>query len=126
MRSALSLFLFLFLFCSVPIGMVVLSSAVGRDADPKAGEEVHRKLCLRCHGEQGRGDGPASKFLKIQAADWTDPERMAAFSDDELFRVIKEGGEAIGRSRLMPGFASKLTGEEIRDVIAFIETLQQD
>lgn len=97
--------------------------AAGKPGNVQAGTEVHKKNCLRCHGEQGKGDGPASGLLKVKPADWTDAARMSGVSQDEMIRVIKEGGAAAGKSKLMPAFGEKLTNQEISDVVAFIKSL---
>ena len=48
--------------------------------DVAAGLEVHKKHCLRCHGESGKGDGPATKLMKVKPTDWTDKEKMSQIS----------------------------------------------
>ncbi len=111
------------------LGAVCLSlvslAVAGPPADLDAGQAVHKKMCFRCHGEEGKGDGPASKLLKVKPADWTDAGRMSQYSTEELFQVIKLGGEAAGKSKLMPVFSSKLKDPQINDVVAFIQSLQQ-
>lgn len=110
------------LLIGFPIVTLVMAS---ENPDLQAGAEIHQKQCLRCHGKEGKGDGPASKFLKVKPADWTDPERMSDLSDDDLFQVIKKGGEAVGRSKLMPAFGAKLKDDQITDLIAFIKSLRE-
>ena len=101
------------------------TQAAGKPGNIQAGMEVHKKQCLRCHGEQGKGDGPGSKVLKTKPADWTDAARMSSITDNEMLRVIKEGGAAAGKSNLMPAFGAKLKDQEISDAIAFIRSLQK-
>lgn len=110
------------LFIGLPILGLVMAS---EDPDPQAGVEIHKEQCVYCHGEEGKGNGPASKLLKVKPADWTDPERMSDVSDDDLFQVIKKGGEAVGRSNLMPAFGAKLKDDQIADLIAFIKSLRE-
>ena len=88
--------------------------------DAKAGFEVYRKNCLRCHGEQGKGDGPAGRLLKVKPADWTDKARMSKLTDNDLFAVVSKGGTAVGRSAVMPGFGDKLKPQEISNVVAYV------
>ncbi len=88
-----------------------------------AGLEVHRANCAKCHGPAGKGDGPAGKLLKTKPADWTDKAKMNKMSDSDLFNVIKNGGGAVGKSKLMPAWAGKLSDDQIHDVIAFIRSL---
>lgn len=88
-----------------------------------AGHEVHKANCVKCHGAGGKGDGPAGKLLKTKPADWTDRARMSKMSDADLFNVIKNGGGAVGKSKLMPAWKDKLSDGQINDVIAFIRSL---
>ena len=87
-----------------------------------AGEALHVKNCQRCHGPEGKGDGPAGKLLKTKPADWTDKRKMSGMSDDYLFKIVSGGGAAVGKSTLMPAFKGKLSDQQIRDVISFIRT----
>ncbi|HEX9423200.1 MAG TPA: cytochrome c [Pyrinomonadaceae bacterium] len=88
-----------------------------------SGRDVHVKNCQRCHGPQGKGDGPAGKLLKTKPADWTNKQKMSGLSDDYIFKIIWGGGGIVGKSTLMPAFKGKLTDEQIRDVRAFIRSL---
>lgn len=92
--------------------------------DPKVGKELHVKHCQRCHGEQGKGDGPAMKAVKtVKLADWTNPTEMAKYSDQDLYKITMEGGAAVGKSKLMPAYKGKLKEKEVWDLIAFIRSL---
>ena len=92
-------------------------------SDAKAGRQVHVSNCQRCHGPQGKGDGPAGKLLKTKPADWTNKQKMSGLSDDYLYKIISGGGGSAGKSTLMPAFKGKLSDGQIRDVIAFIHSL---
>jgi len=92
--------------------------------DAKAGKELHVKHCQRCHGEQGKGDGPAMKAVKtVKLTDWTNREEMAKYSDQDLYKITAEGGAALGKSKLMPAYKGKLKEKEIWDLVAFIRSL---
>ncbi len=121
MRTTILSLCFL-LFIGLPIFSLVMAS---ENPDPQAGAEIHQKQCVYCHGEKGQGDGRASKLLKVTPADWTDSERMSDVSEENLFQVIKEGGEAVGKSNLMPAFGAKLKDDQITDLIAFIKSLRE-
>ena len=81
--------------------LVLLAALIARAAqaaakgDAKAGLEIFKKQCLRCHGEHGKGDGPAAKLLKTKPADWTDKARMSKLTENDLFTVISKGGVAV-------------------------------
>lgn len=101
----------------------VLGAAPSPSGNAAAGLEVHKKNCVRCHGERGKGDGPAAKLLKTKPSDWTDKAKMSALSDQDLFKVIKNGGAAAGKSSVMPPFGGKLSDQDIWNVIAFVRSL---
>jgi mono/diheme cytochrome c family protein len=93
------------------------------DGNAKAGRQIHVSNCLRCHGPEGKGDGPAGKLLKTQPADWTNKQKMSGLSDDHIYKIIWGGGGSVGKSTLMPAFKNKLSDQQIRDVRAFIRSL---
>ena len=92
--------------------------------DATAGQDAFKSICTNCHGEEGKGDGKASKMLKPKPGDWSDGSTLSDYSDEDLFKLIKDGGEAAGKSKLMPANGKKLTDDQINDVIAFIKSLQ--
>lgn len=116
------------IFGSLPIAAMLLAylPAAESRGDAMAGKGLYTKQCLRCHGESGKGDGPATKTIKaMKMADWTNREEMDKYSDDELYKITSEGGAAAGRSKLMPAFKQKLKEKEIWDLVAFIRSLSQ-
>lgn len=48
---------------------------------------------------------------------------MNALSNEYLFKVIDEGGAAVGKSPLMAPWGGSLTDAQIWDVVAFVRTL---
>jgi mono/diheme cytochrome c family protein len=96
------------------------SAASEKKGDAKAGLEVYKKTCLRCHGEKCKGDGPGAKFLKTKPADWTDKTRMSKLTESDLYTVVDKGGVALGQSSAMPAFGKTLKQQEISDVVAYI------
>jgi mono/diheme cytochrome c family protein len=50
---------------------------------------------------------------------------MRQFSDQDLFDIVKDGGEAVGKTRFMPPAGRVLTDEEIWDVVAYLRSLSQ-
>jgi mono/diheme cytochrome c family protein len=111
------------------------------DRDQKArGDTLYRLHCASCHGKTGRGDGPVADVLRIPPPDLT---RLAAdhdgeFPHDEVFAAIDGRNKIVGHgSRDMPvwgwsfqerdrDLASKgVVEQRIRDIIAFIESIQR-
>ena len=59
-------------------------------------------LCSTCHGTSGKGDGTAAASLNPKPRDYTDKAWQASVTDDDLKKIIVEGGAAVGKSQLMP------------------------
>lgn len=111
---------------SLSLGGPFLGVLKAQQGDVQAGAKLHQQECARCHGPEGKGNGPAGKLLKVKPADWTDPTRMAALSEDHLLTVIKQGGKVAGLSTQMPDFGSKLSDAKVRDLIAFIKSVREE
>lgn len=97
------------------------SSGGGTDLD--RGQALYERNCASCHGARGEGDGPLAATLQPQPAKHSDGEYMNALSDDYLFKVVAEGGAAVGKSPMMAPWGPSMSDQEIRDVIAFMRTL---
>lgn len=81
-----------------------------------AGSAVYTKQCLSCHGEKGKGDGPASKELNPKPRNLSD-ESIAKESDGALFWKITEGRKP------MPTFDKMITETERWQVINYVRAL---
>lgn len=93
--------------------------------DVAKGEATYQQLCASCHGPRGAGDGPAGQALDPKPAHHNDGAYMNALSNEHLFRVIKEGGAAVGKSPMMAPWGGALSDAQIWDVVAFVRTLAQ-
>ena len=100
----------------------VLISFAAEPGDPERGKAWFLFGCMACHGEMGKGDGPASKSFNPLPRDLTDAQYMQGLTDDYLFNVIKAGGGAFQKPN-MPGWSHLLKDEEIWNLIAYIRTL---
>lgn len=100
-----------------------IAFAQGSQGDPARGVELYRERCMLCHGAQGEGWDWSKKVAKppIPVPDLTEvaPER----SDQYLFDVVKEGGEAVGMTRFMPPFGFQLTDAQVWDLVAYMRSL---
>jgi putative copper resistance protein D len=82
------------------------------------GRELFAAHCVRCHGAQGRGDGPDGVGLPRRPADLTAPHTNEHTAGD-LFWWLTHGIPRGG----MPGFAGALGEEERWDLINFLRAL---
>ena len=87
------------------------------------GRKTYLTYCSGCHGNTGKGDGPAAKALPNKPADHTNSNIMNRYSDEYLFKVISKGGSDVGKSSTMPAWGGVLTDDKIREIIAFLRTL---
>jgi len=87
-------------------------------SDTGTAKENFTKLCLPCHGKEGKGDGPAAVAFNPRPADFTKAEFWKDHtSDEDLEKHIAEG------LRLMPAFGQQLSGGEIGALVKYIKEL---
>lgn len=87
-----------------------------------AGKDLFALNCASCHGDTGKGDGPAAAALDPKPRNLTDSAANA--SDAYIHWVIIEGGTAAGLSSSMPGFKGVLTDDQAWQIVTFIKTLK--
>ncbi len=109
--------------CAAILFLVVPSLALAQaKADPKAAKAKYDQLCVGCHGASGKGDGPAAASLKPGPGDFTNCKEMASYSDDLLFKIIKDGGAAVKKSAMMPPWGASLTDQDVRNMVAYVKS----
>lgn len=81
-----------------------------------SGADTYKAKCAMCHGADGLGNTPAGKSTKVRAFNNPDVVKM---SDDDLIAVTTSG------KAKMPAYKGKLTDAQIKDVVAYIRTLQK-
>ena len=78
------------------------------------GAIVFKAYCTLCHGEPGDGTGRAAKLH---------PKSHLAISHgspEYFIKIIREGGESVGRSPFMPPWQDELSPEQIGDLVAHL------
>jgi mono/diheme cytochrome c family protein len=108
------------LAASAGLMLVLLGRAVSAE-DLAAGKAAYAQHCVVCHGIKGKGNGPSGKNLDPKPTDFT----TAVPNDEEWFKATKFGSLAVGKSKNMEGYASKLSDQQIRDVLAYVKTFKQ-
>jgi len=96
--------------------------AAAEDAAPAKAQEDYQTFCRKCHGDQGKGDGPGAAMLNPKPRDFADCANMQKRSDDELFKVISQGGDSIGMSADMQPWGGTLSDDEIHGLIKFVRS----
>ncbi len=105
----------------VMVGLAIASTSPDLSLAPASDEEIsglYGKKCRSCHGKDGRGNKALAAKLKVDPAalDLLD-EATLSKSDEELIRITVEG------EGKMPGYAKKLTDDQIAGLIAYVRSL---
>lgn len=104
--------------------MFCLLSLVGPvQADEVQGKKLYVAICSQCHGITGEGNGINAPELEVVPRNHTDRGEMAARTDEDLFKAIAEGGQAINKSILMPNWGNHLSEQDINDLVAWLRVL---
>jgi mono/diheme cytochrome c family protein len=92
-------------------------------AQASPGATLYAQNCSSCHGPRGAGDGPVGATLDPKPARHDDGNYMNALSNEHLFKVIKEGGGAVGKSPTMAAWGATMSDDQIREVVVFVRSL---
>ena len=107
----------LFVFSGFVIGLTA-QPAWAEAGDPVKGKAIYEKLCITCHGAQGKGDGPAGKMMMPPAADLTSP-KIKSKPDSDWLQAIRNGRPPT----TMPAFKGQLSEQQIYDVLTYVRGL---
>ncbi len=105
------------------IALAVVFVPIGSRAEPA--QENYRLYCAQCHGVQGNGQGinQTADGLGVSPRDHTNTKEMSKLTDQELRLAISEGGDAVQKSELMPGWGKTLSAEAIDELVVFLRQL---
>ena len=95
-------------------------------SEPKTiarGKALYAANCARCHGPEGKGDGPGSGY----AADFTDNLRIELNTEGVLFYKIWNGRVSYGKGPRedMPAFQGKLEKDQVWTVVEYLKICEQ-
>lgn len=91
----------------------------GPDAIAFRGSLVFFNYCVTCHGPNADGNGRAAKLYDPRPANL----RASDKNDAYMRQIIRRGGKAMGRSEFMPPWGEELTDEQIGDVTAYLQSI---
>lgn len=93
--------------------------------DPRHGEALYKEKCVLCHGGHGEGWDWGKKVAQppvpVPDLGAVVPER----DDQFLFTVVREGGEAVGKTRFMPAFGFQLSDADVWDLVAYLRAIAE-
>ena len=81
-----------------------------------AGRRVYQRMCARCHGPSGKGDG--STAGSTPPSDLTDQAWDYGSTDGEIFTTIHDGS-----SIDMDGYAGRITDTDIWNTVNYLRSL---
>jgi len=91
----------------------------------KKGKNNYFKYCVHCHGNEGKGDGKASKYINPQPRELSQgifkfhsTNTNALPLDEDIIRTIKDGIPGTA----MPAWGSILSDEIINALVVYIKT----
>src|SRR5262245_33457885 len=85
------------------------------------GRDLYKVNCAPCHGDQGKGDGPAAAAYNPKPRNHTDAAYMSKLTDEDIAKVIQYGG-AIKGMPMMPSNPA-LKGADLAAVVAYTRSL---
>lgn len=114
----------LFIFSILTFALAIPS--IANAADATKGKTLFTTRCGSCHGNEGKGDGPAAAALPAESKprNLADGAFKIATDDTKMKDLLKKGGAALGLSPLMPP-AAGLSDEDLDNIIAFVHSLKK-
>jgi mono/diheme cytochrome c family protein len=120
--------------CSAALGAGQGATAPSRGATER-GRAVYEQNCATCHGKRGKGDAPGASTMKPRPTDLTTlSKRHGAFPAARIEATLKGTDQPKAHTPAMMAwkalFLADANGNEttanahVKDVIAFIESLQ--
>ena len=103
--------------------LLIAATPIVAMGDATSAKKNFVRFCAKCHGTEGKGDGPQADALTTKPRDFTDCARMKTMSDETLFTAIKGGGEAVQLSKDMPAWKDGMEDDEIHDLVAYVRSL---
>jgi mono/diheme cytochrome c family protein len=85
-------------------------------------KDTYLARCASCHGAQGRGDGPSTRWLRTKPTDFHDCDDMEKIPDGTIFTAIKYGTGMVDLPPDMPGFFNRLSDSQIKSLSSYVRS----
>ena len=123
------------------LGLVFMGQSIAYAVDANQGKEMYLQYCSSCHGQDGRGDGSVSAFLKVKVPDLTVlkkknkgiyPLDAVILAIDGRRKLRSHGdpkmpvwGESFSREVKDPKSAEVAVGAREKAIAEYVATLQR-
>jgi mono/diheme cytochrome c family protein len=98
------------------LAMLVMALAFSSFTFADAGGDIFKAKCAPCHGATGAGDTTMGKNLKVRDLGSAEVQNQ---TDEQLAAIVTSG------KGKMPAYGTKLSKEQIGEVVKFIRTLKK-
>jgi mono/diheme cytochrome c family protein len=101
---------------------LALVVAVGPSAiAAQSSKDLYSEKCAACHGDNGKGDGPAGQAMTPPPAPFS--TALKNKTDSWIGTVITKGGPAVGMTPAMPPHPT-LSSDQVKALIEYIKGLK--
>jgi cytochrome c oxidase cbb3-type subunit 3 len=107
---------------AIVVGLA-FGSMVLAAGDAAKGQATFQQFCSSCHGAAGKGDGAMSAAMNPKPKNLSDKAYNGSLKEDYLVKLIKDGGQAVGKSAMMPKMGGTLKDADVENVIAYLRSL---
>ena len=89
-----------------------------------SGKAAYDRTCARCHGEEGKGDSAADRYMGVTIPR-LNTAQVQSKSDAELKEIISSGTKNMPPVEIeQSGFLHRLPSQDVAAVIAYVRTLK--
>jgi mono/diheme cytochrome c family protein len=106
---------------SVIMSLALLVAAGSNAIAAQSSADLYSEKCAACHGDSGKGDGPAGQAMVPPPAPFS--TALKGKSDSWIGTVITKGGPAVGMTPAMPPHPT-LSGDQLEALILYIKGLK--
>jgi len=91
---------------------------LGCESEHPDGAAIYQVRCAFCHGDMGRGDGPAGLRMQPPPANFAAPGFWAGHTPEQVGQAILRGVPDTS----MPGYEGTLTSAQLASLVKYLET----
>jgi mono/diheme cytochrome c family protein len=102
-------------------GAVLIAAGPQIASAAQSAADIYSEKCAACHGDTGKGDGPAGQAMTPPPAPFS--TALKGKTDSWIGTVITKGGPAVGMTPAMPPHPT-LTSDQVNGLIQYIKGLK--